>query len=293
MSLFGSIGSFLGGPIGGFAGDLIGGAISGGGGTSAANDLKREQYRLADEATKEGRARDVSGILGGVTFDPETGSPTQTLSPEMQEYFDKMNARTSRLGNQIDEYGTGEEAADRFYNQQRSLFGQKDMTDKLRMENRLRAQGGSTTADAQKMGNFAYQQMMADQGRQVNAWDQSQDYLDKLYGRETDAFGQAVKAGSVGDKYTKLGMDLGDMYGDNAWKSANFKLSGAETKAGADAGFWKGIGSSVGDADFNGMFGGGNSYDYTEDYGSAAGTAGNPGFGPNTMYSGAGNWTYV
>jgi len=91
MSLFGSIGGFLGGPLGGLAGDLIGGAISGGGGMNAANELKREQYRLADEAAKEGRARDVSGILGGVTFDSETGSPTQTLSPEMQEYLDRMN----------------------------------------------------------------------------------------------------------------------------------------------------------------------------------------------------------
>lgn len=238
--------------VAGFGADLVGGYISGKKADKAANALDIKAQELSDEAIAAGGPKDVNGMLGGVSFDDD-GNATQTFSPVVQSYFDTQSDRLGGYGQQLADMGTGEEAATRFYEQQRSMFGQKALNDRLRAENRLRQKGGSTTESAQMMGQFDYQQMMADQKMQVDSWDKSQNYIDKTLDRESSAFGNIVNAGSLPDKAIEQGMALGTMAGNNAWKAAQMKMGGAETVQGANAGFWGGIGDSISGADWGGM----------------------------------------
>jgi len=249
--------------------------------------------RLSTEYGEASGPKNVTGMLGGVSFDPDTGNMTTNLSPEMQTYYDRLISRSDDFANQITEYGTGEDAARTFGDMRRSLTQESNYADQLRSANRRVAQGRDvTTGGAQEAAIERMMLRRAENEATVGDWDRGQKGLDALYGRESKNMQNLVTTGKLPDAYGQTGMQLGRDAQAVAAKIAEMQRKGSGTKIAADANFWGSVGSAVSGWG-SGMPSGGSSYDYTNDYGSAAGTAGNPGFGPNTMFSGAGNWTYV
>jgi hypothetical protein len=194
-------------------------------------------------------------MLGGSSYDPETKTWTETLSPEMQAIYDRFGVRADATATELAAMGTGEEAQKRFYNEQRSLFRPQEMRQRLGVENRLRSQGRlSTTGGAQAMGEFDYGQQMTDYNRQTDAYDKSQAQIDALRGRELMDMKGMLSIGALPKDYSKLGMAQGELSAKQAEYLAELKQGNIQDKYDTYSAGWGGLGSKIGGLGGN-MFG--------------------------------------
>jgi len=235
---------------------LAGAVIGGLGAASSAKKSFNQQQQAINQAWDRGQPGAYQGMFGGSSYDPDTKTWTETLSPEMQDLYDRYGISSGKAADELEAMGTGEEAQMKLYNEQRSLFAPQEMRQRLGVENRLRSQNRlATTGGSQAMGDFDYGMQMKDYSRQVGAFDQSQNLMDKLRARRDQDVQGMFSIGQLPQDYTKMSMTQGKISGDLARQLAGMKTGAIKDKYDAYASGWGGLGSAVG-----GMGGGSTSF---------------------------------
>ena len=289
MGMFSSIGGLVGGYFGmPQLGAMAGGLLDSNKSVSRAGDLSGQVAGMSEDQYQKALPWDVSGQFGGIKYDREGKAVSTELSEPWQQQMDRLMGRATTTGEQISKYSADPMIAQQqLYEQQQALFAPEQERQRLSQEARLLAQGRlGTTGGAGQMQALLEAQGMQNLQRQYGAFDKSMDMGTTMREWEESDIAQSTDIGKLPQDYLQMAKS-GSVTSDPYAKSLSGAAGGVrKTRQRAFDKFG---------TELEGMLGGDNSYDYdyTEDYGSAAGTAGNPGFGPNTMYSGAGKWTYV
>jgi len=202
MSLFGSIGNFLGGSTGEFLGDLVGGGLSFLGQQQAAKTGLEAAQVQADAARQAAAAATEEGVpytigsLGGVAeFDADKRAGYLGLSPELSNIYAGALARSGMFGAQgyqyaaLDPFAAGEQ----FYQQSQPYYQQEEDRARTALETRLLAQGrlGSTGGALEQQ---ALQEAIGrgQMERRDAGFTKAQALIDTLIGRERGDLSQAV-----------------------------------------------------------------------------------------------------
>ena len=292
MGMFSTIGSiaggYFGGPMGSQLGGMIGGSLDGKGAVKGAKGLQSDIAGMSEAQYQRALPWDASGEFGSIKYDRDGKAVSSSLSAPWQSQLDRLLGRATTTGEQISKYSADPMIAQQqLYEQQQALFAPEQERQRLSQEARLLAQGRlGTTGGAGQMQALLEAQGMQNLQRQYGAFDKSMDMGTTMRKWEESDIAQSTDIGKLPQDYLQMAKS-GSVTSDPYAKSLSGAAGGVrKTRQRAFDKFG---------TELEGMLGGDNSYDYdyTEDYGSAAGTAGNPGFGPNTMYSGAGKWTYV
>jgi hypothetical protein len=287
MGMFSSIGGLVGGYFGmPQLGAMAGGLLDSNKSVSRAGDLSGQVQGMSEDQYQKALPWDVSGQFGGIKYDREGKAVSTELSEPWQQQMDRLMGRAGTTADQIDKYSADPvEFGMQLAGKRKDLMRPADERAMLTRESRGLAQGTFGTR------GFAGREQAAQEAiHQRNLGYDIQGYQDALRtGTTLRDWEGTEREGAIGIGKLPLSyQDLAQSGGISNDPYRSDKVDAAGNVYGAKQSAYDEFGNVLG-----GMLGGGNSYDYTKDYGSAAGTAGNPGFGPNTMYSGAGNWTYV
>ena len=215
--------------------------------SKAARESTGAQQQAADLAWQRSQPWNVGGVFGATTFDPETRTSLQTLSPEMQAQYDSSMASAASNRAQANALGTDPAAMGKqFYEQQKALYAPDQEQQRLERENRLQAQGmfGSTGGQMQ-MNSLLDAQAQQDAQAQIAGYDKAQAIQDTYRGRYASDLALAQGMGNLPGTYSQSGMGIGSNLSGIAGTAGNMQVSAAKQMSDATAGMWGGMAGTV------------------------------------------------
>ena len=231
-------------------GDTIGAAANLGAGYMAykgAQSSADAQTQAAEQAYQRSQPWNVGGLFGSATFDPETRTSLQTLSPEMQAQYDAAMGRSTANSALASQMGADPEAmGKKFYEQQKALYAPDQEQQRLERENRLQAQGMfGSTGGAMQMNSLLDAQAQQDAQAQIAGYDKAQAMQDLYRSRQTGDLAQAQQIGQMPQAYSQTGMGIGSNLSNIASSAANMQSSAAKGMSDANAAMWGGLATGV------------------------------------------------
>ena len=216
-----------------FAGSLLGSGLNYLGAretSSAARDAARmEADMLSQNATAAPWS--VGGLGGTATFDEDSRSIMQNLSPQLSNIYQGALDRSGMFGGQATALGLDPfSAANNFYNQQQEYYQPQE--DQLRTDNetRLLAQGRlGSTGGARQTGQIEEAIGQGQQQRRTASFGQAQALIDSLLSRESADIGVATGLLDIPQGMTGQGMGLGSNLGTLAASGLQSRAAGAST----------------------------------------------------------------
>ncbi len=215
--------------------------------SQAARQSQSAQEQAAQLAWERSQPWNVGGVFGATTFDPETRTSLQTLSPEMQAQYDASMASAAANRAQADALGLDPAAMGKqFYEQQKAIYAPEQEKQRLERENRLVAQGmfGSSGGQAQ-MNALLDAQAQQDAQAQIAAYDKAQAIQDTYRGRYASDLALAQGMGNLPGTYSQTGMGIGGNLTGIAGTAGNMQVSAAKQMSDATAGMWGGMAGAV------------------------------------------------
>ena len=186
----------------------------------AAQDAARMQAEgLRDVAniTAAGSNPYSVGSLGGTAeYDPETKSALLNLSPELSDIYSGLLSRSGMFGSQAGLYSSLDPfaAGDLFYQQQQALVAPEEERMRTDLETRLLSQGRlGTTGGGRNIEDLERGLATARDARRVASFNQAQNLIDALLGRESADIEAATSLLDVPLQQGKLGMGIGGTVG--------------------------------------------------------------------------------
>ena len=231
-------------------GDTIGAISTLGAGymaSKAARESTDAQKQAADLAWQRSQPWNVGGVFGATTFNPDTRTSLQTLSPGMQTEYDAAMASAAANRGQIAALGADPATMGKqFYEQQKALYAPEQEQQRLERENRLIAQGmfGSTGGQAQ-MNSLLDAQAQQDAQAKIAGYDKAQALLDTYRGRQASDLAMAQGLGNLPATYGQAGMGIGQGLSGIAGTAASMQSSAAKQMSDASAGMWGGLATGV------------------------------------------------
>ena len=225
---------------------LIGSAIAAKGAKKAAAANQAGQEAAAAYAMEGSMPWDVSGSLGGATFDSE-GKATLNLSPEFKAQQDAyLASATANRGYLAGIEGSPEDAAQRFYEQEMALVKPEQAVAREQLDAQLLSQGmlgGSggaarAAALAQAQGNVRLQSRQS-------ASDRVQAMIDNYRSRISGDVTGAVELGQQPLQYAELGIETGGMLSDAAIQGSQYLSGAALTNMRSIGGRYAGAGQAL------------------------------------------------
>ena len=206
-------------------------------GAGEANDTSQAGFQAASEQSMPWSG---GGLFGASTFDPNTRTFIETLSPELQGQYDEYLASSKVNKGQVDALGADPVAAGKtFYDQQKALYAGDDEQERLKLENRLKAQGMfGSTGGAMQMNSFYDAQKQKDAMAQMAGYDKAQGQIDVYRGRQAADLGMVESLGLLPGQYSSLGRGIGSDQGTMATAAAQSQATAAKTMSDANAGMW-------------------------------------------------------
>tara|TARA_R100000084_G_scaffold100468_2_gene55147 strand:+ start:988 stop:1812 length:825 start_codon:yes stop_codon:yes gene_type:complete len=157
------------------------------------------------------------GSLGGTAeFDPETKSALLNLSPELSNIYSGLLSRSGMFGSQAGLYSSLDPfaAGDLFYQQQQALVAPEEERMRTDLETRLLSQGRlGTTGGGRNIEDLERGLATARDARRVASFNQAQNLIDALLGRESADIEAATSLLDVPLQQGKLGMGIGGTVG--------------------------------------------------------------------------------
>lgn len=227
-------------------GDTMGAAATLGAGYMsyrAARDSQDAQRAAADLAWERSQPWNVGGLFGATTFDPETRTSLQTLSPEMQAEYDAAMASAAANRAQVAAFGTDPNVmAKKFYEEQKALYAPEQAKQRQERENRLIAQGMfGSTGGREQMNALLDAQAQQDAQAKMAAYDKSQAILDTYRGRQASDLAMAQGIGNLPATYGQAGMGIGQGLSNIAGTAASMQSSAAKQLSDTTAAAWGGL----------------------------------------------------
>ena len=206
-----------------------------------AQEMASAEQQAAQLAWERSQPWNVGGAFGAATFDPETRTGLQTLSPEMQAEYDAAMASAAAQRGEITAFGDPAQAAKTFYEQQKALYAPEQEQQRLSLENRLMAQGmlGSSGGGAQTQA-LLEAQAQQDAAAQAAAYDKAQGMIDKFRARQASDLAMAQGIGNLPGTYAQTGMGISQGLSGIAGTAAAMEQSAAQGLSDAYAGMWGG-----------------------------------------------------
>ena len=228
--------------------NLWGAALGYLGNRKASKQQSRDAKAAADRAYEQSLPWSTSGMFGSAQFNPETRQATALLSPEMQAQYAQYMQRAALTGEEIDKFGSDPyEMQQQLYEQQKALFAPVDRQSVLGLEARQEAQGrGGTRGGAGEMQGMLQALQQKDLARQVQSFDQAQNYLTNLRGRQQSDIGQAITMGALPESYLNIGRGIGSGMSGAAQTGASLMNAAAKNSADTTSAFWTQLGQTVG-----------------------------------------------
>jgi hypothetical protein len=159
----------------------------------------------------------LTSPIGGVGF--EDGSGMATFSPEMDAIFNDLLAQHANYSDRLQNFDPAA-AQQEMYQQQRSMFAPQQEQDRLSMENRLLAQGMlGSTGGAGRTQSLLEAQGQQDQGAQLAAWQQAQQYQNNLQQGQTQSLTDIFNLNNQLSGLFSTGGNLGNMSSANNYKA--------------------------------------------------------------------------
>ena len=215
--------------------------------SKAARESTSAQEQAAQLAWERSQPWNVGGVFGATTFDPESRTSLQTLSPEMQAQYDASMASAKSNRAQANALGTDPAAmGKKFYEQQKALYAPGQEQQRLERENRLVAQGmfGSTGGQMQ-MNSLLDAQAQQDAQAQIAGYDKAQAIQDTYRGRYASDLSLAQGLGNLPATYGQAGQGIGANLSGIAGTAGNMQISAAKQMSDASAGMWGGMAGAV------------------------------------------------
>lgn len=228
---------------------IVAGAVIGGlGARSAARQQDESARKAAELAYERSLPWNTTGMFGTAQFDPDSRESFATLSPEMQQQYEQVMERAARTGAEIDRFDADPyKMQQQLSQEQQALFAPSERQDVLNLEARQLAQGRSgTRGGAGEMQGMFQGQQQKQLAREVQAFDQAQNYLTNLRGRQTADLGQAVTIGALPDSYLNIGRGIGAGMSSAAQAGATMMNVAGQNRADSTAAFWSNLGNTVG-----------------------------------------------
>ena len=225
-------------------GTLAGGLMA----NRSAKKAARGQRQAADLAYERSLPWQTTGMFGGASFDPESREATFDLSPEMQAEYERYMGRAGGTSEALAALEADPmAAASQYAEQMKGLYRPQQEADRLRLENRLLAQGmlGSTGGGARTQALLGAQQQK-DLQTEAASVQQAQQMIDLLRGRESSDFGQAIGIGNMPMQYGQYGQGLGSGMSSVALGAAGMQSQAGVGLAGAQAAQMAGLQKSLG-----------------------------------------------
>ena len=213
--------------------------------SQAARESQSAQEQAAQLAWERSQPWNVGGVFGATTFDPETRTSLQTLSPEMQAQYDASMASAASNRAQADALGLDPAAMGKqFYEQQKAIYAPEQEKQRLERENRLVAQGMFGSSGAQ-MNALLDAQAQQDAQAQIAAYDKAQAIQDTYRSRYASDLALAQGMGNLPGSYSQAGMGIGANLTGIAGTAAGMQSSAAKQMSDATAGMWGGMAGAV------------------------------------------------
>lgn len=227
--------------------DLAGAALGYYGSQKASKQQSEAAREAADRGYEQSLPWSTTGMFGSAQFDPKSRQAVSLLSPEMKAQYDQYMARAALTGEEIDKFGTDPyEMQKQMYEQQKALFAPVERQDILGLEARQQAQGRrGTRGGAGEMQGMLQAQKQKDLARQVQSFDQAQNYLTNLRSRQTGDIGQAITMGSLPESYLNIGRGIGTGMSGAATAGANLMNVAGQNRADTTGAFWSQLGQTV------------------------------------------------
>jgi hypothetical protein len=235
-------------PLSAILGPIIGGIISGAGQSYAAKKNAEAQREAADLAYERSQPWNVSGAMGGVTFDEEGRAVDLTLSPEMEAIRQASLADAKRqIGFLSGLEADPQAAAEQLYQQELGLLQPEQERELSRLEESEFARGtlGGTGGALRRQAALQAQGNVR-AGRRIGANERIQSLIDRYRGRVSGSLGTATQLAQQPLAYGQFGSEVGARLSPAA-EFGGRALSGAGlTQASATSGLFKGLGTSIG-----------------------------------------------
>jgi len=209
-------------------------------GYKAAGEAGDASERAYQAAAEQQMPWSGGGLFGASTFDPTTRTFVETLSPELQGQYDQYLASSKVNKGQVDALGADPVAAGKtFYDQQKALYAGDDEQERLKLENRLKAQGmfGSTGGGMQ-MNSYYDAQNQKDAVARMAGYDKAQGQIDTYRGRQAADLGMVESLGLLPGQYSSLGRGIGSDQGGLAKAAAAAQTTAAKNSTDATSGMW-------------------------------------------------------
>jgi len=232
--------------MGEVVGSIAGSLIAARGAKKAAQSQAAAAERNAQLAYEQSKPRDVSGLFGTATFDPETQAASLALSPELQEIYKQRLARAGGYTQAISAYDPSR-YQEQFYEEEKALAAPAEERERLALEERLLAQGMlGSTGGALRQQSLLEAQSTKDLARRAEARSAAQQELTFLRGLESGDVGTATQLGALPMDYASLGRGIGTGMSSAAMTGASMRNVAAQNVADTQAAFWSKLGGQVG-----------------------------------------------
>jgi len=225
----------------------IGSAIQAKGAKKAAAENQAGQQAAADYAYDKSQPWDVTGSLGGASFDKDGSiiglGLSEDFAKQQKGFLDSADKNRGYL-NQYE--GTADEAAQRYYDRQMEIRGPEQEAEREALDAQLQARGmlGSTGGIGQAAGLSESQGLVNMQGR-MSAEDRVQGLIDTYRARISGDVQGAGELGKMPLAYAQLGVDTGGMLSGAAQLGSKYLSGAALTSANATGGRYAGWGNQL------------------------------------------------
>ena len=215
-------------------------------GADKAADATVDAYNAA---TAQAMPWSGGGLFGATSFDPNTRTYLETLSPELQTEYDAYISSAGANRGQVAALGADPYTAGKnFYEKQKALYAPEQEQQRLSMENRLLAQGMfGSTGGGQQMNALLDAQQQQDAQAQIAGLDKAQALVDTYRGRQAADLGMVESLGLLPHKYAALGRGLGSDQGNISKAGAAAQATAAQTMSDATSAFGTSFASSIND----------------------------------------------
>ena len=176
----------------------------------------------ADQAWERSQPWDVESPLGGVTFDRDEKKISSTLSPEMQELFDKSISDIHAQREHISPYETDpDSAAEAYYQRWADITAPQREQQQLGLEQRQLAQGMLHSTGGNMREAALREAQLQDMRRARGAADtQVQAMIDTYRNRGQQALGNVGSIGTMGYPLVGQGQQQGVYLSGPAYNTA-------------------------------------------------------------------------
>jgi len=227
--------------------DLAGAALGYYGSRKASKDQSAAAREAAERGYEQSLPWSTTGMFGTAQFDPKTRQAVSLLSPEMKAQYDQMMARAAATGEEVEQFSSDPyEMQKQLAEQQKALFAPAERQDVLGLESRLGAQGRlGTRGGAGEMQGMLQAQKQKELAREVQSFDQAQNYLTNLRARQQGDIGTAVTLGALPESYLNIGRGIGTGMSGAATAGASLMNTAAQNRADTTSAFWTQLGQTV------------------------------------------------